>query len=134
MLKGMRNVRLRAVVLGAYALIMACIGLLHHVPSAAAAPSANELASYLLPDGSVPALCGEESGGDPQPQGHAAHPICDACLLAGSPGLIVGAIALPTPTYQGIVQFTVGTCVRLAATNVLRAPPRGPPSVSNPTV
>lgn len=91
------------------------------------------LAAYVLPDGSWPDLCHvdldvgtrDDGSGPPAHGGFDGH--CDACLLAGAPGLgAVAEIVLPVPV-PIVIARTVVTA-QVASGVLLRAPvSRGPP-------
>ena len=81
MLRALRQSRISFLVVALYALAMATLAGAHRPVSVAAI----ELAAYALPDGTLPTLCGHDDG---QAPGKAAPAHCEACALAGAPGLI----------------------------------------------
>lgn len=90
---------------------------------------ADEVAAYVLPDGSSADLCHVDDGAVlPTHGGLDVH--CDACLLSGAPGLgAVAEIVLPVPGPTDPVRAEVVD--QVGSGKVLRAPvSRGPPGVA----
>jgi hypothetical protein len=95
----MRQPKLRALVLGIYALAMVLMGFLHQ-PIATLADAPDEAPSaYTLPDGTVLPVC--RGLGEQAPVGTDHHAkLCDACLLAGGHGLASSPCALLRPAFS----------------------------------
>ncbi|MCW1840738.1 hypothetical protein [Prosthecomicrobium hirschii] len=68
-------------VLFAYVLAAALAGF-GHSPARFDTAAASERAAFVLPDGTVPTLCGDPAG-----PGKADRSLCDACRLSAAPGL-----------------------------------------------
>lgn len=113
------------------AIALVCIGFAHRIPMANASPSAQELAAYSLPDGTLPVLCITQDDGSSGKQSTISDKSCDACRLNASTDL-------PTPTVLGIplvkpVRQAVLPVRFEAFTRQLFPPnaaPRAPPAVS----
>lgn len=91
----------------------------------------DDFAAYVLPDGTLPALCHYDDAGGHAPldhRGDGAQAICDACLLSGAPGLgAVAGVVLAPPAAIGFDRLAVGAAARRGS--LLHAPTsRGPPS------
>lgn len=85
-------------VLLTYVVAMAVMGFTHTASASPSLPSGINLADYILPGGALPAFCLDQGG--QQKSDHLLKPVCDACLLTSSPGLL--------------------ECENLAAPNMLR--------------
>jgi len=83
MLGGLRSRVLRHALLVLYVLASASLPFAHRTPRSVV-PA--ELASFVLPDGTLPVICGQSLPGEPGKRpSHAA--LCDACCLISAPGL-----------------------------------------------
>jgi hypothetical protein len=122
----LRQVRLKAVVVGLYALAMLMLGFAPHQVGLVRAADAF-LAAYALPDGSVPDLC-LTSTGEPEEHGGGT---CEACRLTSAPGLVVVADGLAMPAETVLVRrVDAMTGLAIAAPVHGRAHPRGPPTIN----
>ena len=126
-MSGLRQGRLRMVVVGLYAMAMLLLGFAPHQlgPARAADPF---LAAYTLPDGSVPDLCLTSTG---EEEDHLGGGTCDACRLTAAPGLAAAPVGMALPIDVVLVS-RVDSAVVLAVTTAVygRAHPRGPPAIS----
>lgn len=113
------------------AVALVCIGFAHRIPMANAAPSAQELAAYSLPDGSLPVLCITQDDSSSGKQSTISDKSCDACRLNASTDLPTPAV-LDIPSLKPMRQAILP--VRFEAfTRQLFPPnaaPRAPPAVS----
>ena len=69
------------------AVALLCVGFAHKPPVLLAAPSSlpfEELAQYVLPDGSLPVLCLPSEDGKTKHQDHTYGSGCEACRLSAS--------------------------------------------------
>jgi len=83
-----------SVVAALYALAMVMLGLAHQPMARTFSPAA-DLAAFVLPDGSLPPICGQDGQNIPGDGKAAQH--CDACTLSSAPGLLpVAAASVPT--------------------------------------
>ncbi|WP_097141761.1 hypothetical protein [Rhizobium subbaraonis] len=75
------------------AIALLCVGFAHKPPVLPLAPSSlpiDEVAQYVLPDGTLPVLCLPSEDGKAKHQDHTFGPGCEACRLSAS-------IILPSP-------------------------------------
>lgn len=111
------------------ALTTVLVGFAHRPPDAAmGAPAGYDLGRFVLADGEMPALCGHFA--DPgQGSDGPIHvgAVCDACLIAGAPGLVPPAeVGLPVP--QPMARVRPAMVAAVVAVPTVRAPvSRGPP-------
>lgn len=69
------------------AIALLCVGFAHKPPVLPAAPSSlsvEELAQYVLPDGTLPVLCLPSEDGKTKHQDHTYGSGCEACRLSAS--------------------------------------------------
>ena len=112
----------RAVVLVLYVLASVGVGFAHRVD-----PLPADLAQYMLPDGTIPTICGGKQSNDNG--GHAAHrQICDACCLTHAPGV-------PPSETAGVIRLQTRADDVIPASEPIRTflalvghRPRGPPA------
>ncbi|MEJ1157528.1 hypothetical protein [Prosthecomicrobium sp. N25] len=87
-------------------------------------PAPALLAAYALPDGTVPAICAVDDGA---PAGPHVLAMCDACLIAGAPGLPAPAApSLVAPDGKAILGGSLPASLAEPATRHAPAS-RGPP-------
>ncbi len=111
------------------ALALLCVGFAHKVPVVDAALSTSEIASYTLPDGTLPELCLPGQGDDDKHSDHDLRTGCEACRIAAS-------IVVPTPADSIGQAVVVGAEVLLPMRREAfyrqlfppNATPRGPPA------
>ena len=122
---------LRLALAALYALVMVVIGVAHETGAGiVAAPAAAAVAGFVLPDGSVAAICGHvddlRAAGTADP--HAGHPGCDLCVLAMSAGL--GALSAPAvlPDNRVIARFVLAEAATLTPMAMALPGARGPPA------
>jgi hypothetical protein len=116
---------LRCTLLVLYVLASLSLPLAHR-PIQAAIPA--ELAQYVLPDGTLPVICGQALPGAPG-QGQKRAAVCDACCLMSAPGLPPAADAafiLPTASVRiaPMAELDIHYAVLVASLGA-----RGPPSL-----
>ncbi|WP_246659072.1 hypothetical protein [Rhizobium sp. FY34] len=111
------------------AIALLCVGFAHKPPLVSSTASIADLASYMLPDGTVPILClTGESDGTKHPGDHIGNG-CEVCRLAA-------CAILPTPADSIGEALIVATDVQLPIRREAfyrqlfppSAPPRGPPA------
>lgn len=124
-----RDKRFRVIFAALYALAMTLVAYAHKSqPSQLYAEAAfkAELAAYALPDGTLPVLCLTSGGGGTETG--VAGLSCDACLIAGSPGLpAADAGGLDCP-HSGPVDTSLSTVDLVVRLEFFRAhAPRAPP-------
>lgn len=111
-----------AIVLALYVLASVSVGFAHRVDPVPADP-----AQYMLPDGTIPTICGGKQSKDNG--GHAAHrQICDACCLTHAPGV-------PPSESAEVIRLQTAADDIIPASEPIRTflalvghRPRGPPS------
>lgn len=124
----MRTARRRAIPVVAailYALASVLVGLAHR-PAASVAPEAAAV-TVMLPDGSVPVICGPAEPGD---AGRATAAICGACLLVAAPGLPPPAAVLESPGRASCFGPPVPAVVWLPLATWGRPRSRAPPTIT----
>ncbi len=132
MMERWRISRCKPVVAALYAVAMLTLGFAH---SHASQPEASAIhgvtfqaATFVLPDGAFPPICGPSKSGDPAHRS-AAVP-CDACWLTAAPG----AIPTPPPMLDAPLLAMklppVRVVVSVAETAALEPQSRGPPLFS----
>ena len=114
----------RSWVAALYALSMLLLGFAHVPVVGAAQPAPPDLSAYVLPDGSLPSICGSN-----QEKDHVNGVMCDACLLTVSPGLLSAGLTACRSAFSKTVPFTrplhAALTLRHAAFVAhLRGPPR----------
>lgn len=119
---------MRIVAAALFALTAVLVGFAHR-PLESFAPY--DVASWVLPDGTLPDLCHVDFDDPSAPvPGHGATAVCDACLLTSAPGL--GAVAgVVLPVAAGRMPVPEIARAQMAAGEPTRAPSsRGPPAVA----
>ncbi len=82
-----RNLRsARLLVIAMYALAAVSVGFAHKI--ATITSTSIELTAYILPDGSVPVICGDLGNYDVDHGSKHTSPVCDACRLVAAPGMV----------------------------------------------
>ncbi len=82
-----RNLRLaRLLVIVFYALAAVSVGFAHK--SGTIAITSIDLSAYILPDGSVPVICGDSGSQDSDHGSKHTGPTCDACRLVAAYGMV----------------------------------------------
>ena len=111
------------------ALATVVVGFAHRPPRLEPRGYPADFSAWVLPDGTLPALCHfDDVGGGPHDRDDVGSG-CDACRLADAPGLVVATGAsLPTPPVVVLARLGHGTAA--LAGSLLPAPSsRGPPAV-----
>jgi hypothetical protein len=128
----MRQSKLRALVLGIYALAMALMGFLHQPIAAPLSASEAIPAAYTLPDGTVLSLCQGQDKPNPTgeiPPGSDHHAkLCDACLVASGHGPASSPCALASPTFSVAVFVPRPQLIGKAGDAHTRFASRAPPA------
>lgn len=128
----MRQSKLRALVLGIYALAMVLMGFLHQPIAASLSASPAIPAAYTLPDGTVLTLCqglGKPISTGEIPAGGDHHAkLCDACLVAAGHGPAASPCALASPTFSVAVFVPRPQLIGTAGTAHTRFASRAPPA------
>jgi hypothetical protein len=122
-----RSMRLLAAVL--LALTTVVVGFAHRAPRLEPRGYPTDFAAWVLPDGTLPALChADDLGGAPHDRDDGTSG-CDACRLADAPGLVV-AMGTSPPAPPALVLARLGHGTAALAGSLLPAPlSRGPPVV-----
>lgn len=111
------------------ALALLCIGFAHKSPLVGNPIPIQELASYTLPDGTVPSLCLDGDHGKTKPDGHHASTGCEACRLSASVILTAPADSFGQPIILALDLELASTTdavelrLRIPANSRPRAPP-----------
>ena len=125
MLGSIRSSVLRLALLVLYVLASASLPFAHRPVQA---PVSAELAQFVLPDGTLPIICGRSFPGEPAHK-HAQRTFCDACCLTSAPGLPPAAdVALPVPAPTVSIAPLPDLEIRYAAF-VASLGARGPPAI-----
>ncbi len=123
-----RSIRLLAAALLALTTIV--VGFAHRPLRLEARGYPADFSAWMLPDGTLPELCHFDDLGGRSHDSDGANTPCDACLLAGAPGLgAVADLVLAPPDARVAARLASDTSV------LVGAPPtaprsRGPPSVA----
>ena len=128
MFEAMRRPSWRFLAALALALTTMLVGFAHRPLALEARGYGLDVADYVLPDGSLPALCHRDDVVDHRDDhGARVATVCEACLLTGAPGWgAVAEIVVPAPTGRALARSRIAeTRAEGRATPTARA--RGPP-------
>jgi hypothetical protein len=120
----------RRLLLALYVLAVVTLGFAHKPISFSkvSGPTATDLVSFAMPDGSLPEICWTGGAGTPGKPHHVGAS-CEACLLTAAPGLPVASADVGKPLFSSVcrlgpVSEAVPIDRRLATAAQPRAPPR----------
>lgn len=124
MLRRFRQTRMTYIVAALYALAVLFVGLAHR-PLGSQQASHVELANFVLPDGTVPPICGQD-GNNHQDAG-GVH--CEACALSSAPGLAAPSFTHHFAPTSRIVALAGPAEAQYLPANRVAPVSRGPPLV-----
>jgi len=115
--------------LALYVLAVATLGFAHKPISFSkvSGPAATDLASFAMPDGSLPEICRIGGAGAPGNTHHVGA-ACAACLLTAAPGLPATNMDVGGPTFSAVCRIVPVAQARLIDRRLATAArPRAPP-------
>ena len=116
----------RLFVIALYVLAAVSVGFAHNTATIPA--TSVELATYILPDGSVPVICGDVGNHDADQGSIHASPVCDACRLMAAAGMVSASecwisLRRSLPSFHSRITFDCVNIGRCSLVPHLRGPP-----------